>query len=213
MIKEKKKKNIGTLIALFALIVSAISLLISVRSCRVKERVKHLHIIPQIEVFYLQSKRYDRVVFRNTSPIEIVSLSINYKTYGFDKEKDKYRVVATNGGQSIIDDSGQNWIFRSKLSPNEIISEFIGDLSSGSEVIQDKLVVVRVFDLTYYRHSDMSKFGKRIVFFIDNGKVYTYNEARKIEALRNPIEQLDAFIQKYLNKSPLLGDVKIKKNN
>lgn len=211
-IRKQIKKNQNIIISLLAFIVALISLGISLRSCRLEERVKHLHIVPQMEVSYLQKKDYDFVVFRNTSPIEIVSLSVNYKAYGFDKEKGKYRIVMA-GSKNVIDDLGRNWIFKSKLAPNEIISEFVGELSSGSKSPQEKLIVTRVFDITYYRPSDMSRFGKREVFFIDNGKIYTYNEARKIEALRSPLEQLDAFIQKYLDEPRLLGDVQIKKNN
>lgn len=205
----KKRDNI---ISFFALIVAVISLAISLRSCQLVEVTNYLHIIPQLEVSYLQNENSDFLVLRNKSPIDIISLSVNYRAYGFDKEQNRYRIVMA-GGKNIIDDLWENWIYKTKLAPNKIVSEFLGELSSGSKSPQGKFIVVRVFNIVYYRPSDMSRFEKREIFFLDGGKIYSYNEARKIEKLRNAVNELDAYIRKSYDGLIRLGGPQVKKTD
>lgn len=198
------KKHHATLISIMALVFSGISLLVSIRGCRLTERVEHQHIVPNIEVSYVQSKEWDQIVFRNRSPIDIGPIYVNYKAYGFDKEKDKWR-IAIWSNKSIIDDPGERWIDIPKLEPNQPHSEHLGELTSGYESPQSKLIVARVFEIEFYRPSDMTKFEKREIFFVDGGTVYKYEEASKLNDFRKPVRELEPFIREHSNDAAPMG--------
>ncbi len=200
-------------LSIYAFLVSIISLFISYKAYQLSESTNHLHIIPNIELTYIQDKNSDHLVIKNKSPVEIVSLSINYKAYGFDKERNEYKIAAA-GNKNIFDDLGENWIYKDKLGPNESINEYLGELSSGSESPSKQLIIARVFDITYFRPADMNKFQKRSVFFIDGNTIYSYAEAMKTKHLTRPVQKLDEFINK-ISKIPDVTplNINIKKVN
>jgi hypothetical protein len=76
-------------------------------------------------------------------------------------------------------------------------------------------IVVRIFDVNYYRESDMKKYTNKAIFFIEKGRVYSYSQALKFAPLKDPIEKLDDFItrSKLLNSSSKMREKNLQKND
>jgi len=189
-------EKIVTAISSLALIISVISVCISIKGCQIEERINYLHMIPEVEIAYVQDMHTDYFILSNKSAIDIVSVSVDYKAYGFEKDKGEYRVAMAQS-ENAVDDLGERWIYVNKLQPNEKVPKFLGEFTSGTECAQRKLVIARVFNITYYRAKDMMQFKKRVVFFVDNCKVYDYSEAAKDKGLKKAVIDLDPFINKH----------------
>lgn len=180
-------------------LLSASGLALSIKNMfhqnNIEERLNYLHIDPELNCFLYQDNELSYFTIKNNSPINVVALSVDYITYGYLKDKNEYSIAMSGGGNTTIFDSmGKYWIFRKKLEPNEKISEFVGQLGFG-KLLMNNIIAVRVFNVEYYRESDMKKYNKRIIFFLDGDKFYTYSEALKVVSLQKPIEKLEDFIR------------------
>lgn len=54
-------------------------------------------------------------------------------------------------------------------------------------------VVTVIFEITYFRDSDMEQFVDKSIFILDGETIYSYKNALKQDFLKEPIEQLAAF--------------------
>jgi len=193
-------------ISICALIVSIISIgvstIFSIRSCNVENKLHKLHIDPTLDYYLVRSNDKKALEFylKNKSPISVVNLSVSHKSFDFDSKLNKY-VVERPAASSIFDSPGQNWIFKAKVDPNEQIGEKEYQIIARFNFYEGKidLIVAAIFEITFYRESDMKLFNNKAIFFFDGERIYSYQNALNLEHLKQPIEQLSEFENKMLN--------------
>jgi hypothetical protein len=185
---------LATWISFAAITVAAISLLVSVRGCLTTEKLSYLHVEPNVTAFLMRDDKSNMFVLKNDSPIRAVSLSVRFRSYVYIIPNGQYHIEMPASG-SILDSPGENWIFEKTLEPNETISSRILTLPYGRGFHPESWVIVREFVVKDYRESDMSEYTKRAIFFVDETRIYSYEEALEVEQMHGPIAQLDDFIR------------------
>ena len=193
-------------ISIYALTISiisiGISIVFSVRSCNFENKLHKLHIDPTLGYYLVRSNDKKSLEFylKNKSPIPVVNLSVSHKSFDFYDKLNKY-VVERPAASSIFDSPGQNWIFKPKVDPNESIGKKEYQIISRFKFYEGKinLIVAAIFEITFYRESDMKQFNNKAIFFFDGKRIYSYQNALDQEHLRQPIEQLPAFELKTIN--------------
>ena len=193
-------------ISIYALIISiisiGISIVFSIRSCNFENKLHKLHIDPTLDYYLVRSNDKKSLEFylKNKSPIPVVNLSVSHKSFDFYGKLNKY-VVERPAASSIFDSPGQNWIFKPKVDPNESIGKKEYQIISRFKFYEGKinLIVAAIFEITFYRESDMKQFNNKAIFFFDGERIYSYQNALEQEHLKQPIEQLPAFELKTIN--------------
>ncbi len=115
-------------LGIFAFIISIISLIVSIgfsiRSFSFENKLNKLHIDPVLDYYLVRStdKKALEFYLKNKSPIPVVNLSVNFKSFDFYCKLNKY-VVERSAASSILDSPGENWIFKSVVKPNESIGK------------------------------------------------------------------------------------------
>ncbi len=94
---------------------------------------------------------------------------------------------------SILDSPGENWIFRNKVVPNESVGKKDYLILDQLVLHPKDTVVTVIFEITYFRDSDMEQFVDKAIFILDGETIYSYKKALKQDFLKEPIEQLPAF--------------------
>jgi len=191
--------NIGT-ISIWALVISIISIGIStffsIKSCSFENRLNKLHIDPVLDYYLVRSidKKTLEFYLKNKSPIPAVNLSVNFKTFDFYCKLNKY-VVERPASSSILDSPGENWIFKSVVHPNESIGKKENQIISLLDSYGGKvdIIVAAIFEIVFYRDSDMKQFRNKAIFFFDGERIYSYKNALNQNHLKQPVEQLSAF--------------------
>lgn len=131
---------------------------------------------------------------KNKSPIPVVNLSVNFKSFDFFCKSNKY-AVERPAAHSILDSPGENWIFKSVVKPNESIGKKEDQIISLFNAYEGKvdLIVAAIFEIVFYRDSDMKQFRNKAIFFFDGERIYSYQNALNQNHLKQPVEQLSAF--------------------
>lgn len=111
----------------------------------------------------------------------------------YGEEAGKY-IFQMTYGDSVLDTPGTKWIFKPHLVPNGIIDKNINTSYPGFKLHPPSTVIVRIFDVEYYRESDMKRYFKRAIFFVTGERVFNYSQALDVEVLQKPIEQLENYI-------------------
>lgn len=187
-------------LGIFAFIISIISLFVSVgfsiRSCSFENKLNKLHIDPVLDYYLARSidKKTLEFYLKNKSPIPVVNLSVNFKFYDFYCKSNKY-AVERPASSSILDSPGQNWIFKSVVNPNESIGKKEDQIVSLFSAYEGKvdIIVAAIFEIVFYRDSDMKQFRNKAIFFFDGERIYSYQNALNQNHLKQPVEQLSAF--------------------
>jgi hypothetical protein len=200
------KSNIDKNISIWALIISVISIGISVafgiRSCSFENKINKLHVDPILSYYLVRSidKKGLEFVLKNESPIPVVNLSVTFKAFDFDLKLNKY-IVERPASSSIFDSPGENWIFKSKVNPHETIGRIDTFIVKMLDLNKEKidLIEAMIFDITFYRESDMKLFQNKAIFFFDGEKIYSYKNALIEGNLNQPVEQLSKFEQEMKN--------------
>ncbi len=187
-------------LSIFASIISIISIIVSigfsVRSCSLENKLNKLHIDPVIDCYLVRSSDKKALEFyiKNKSPIDVVNLSVSYKSLYFDVKLDKY-VTERPAASSIFDEPGQNWIFKPKVSPNESIGKKEHQILSQFRFYNGKydMISTLIFEIVYYRYFDMKQFNTKAIFFFDGERIYSYKNALEQEKFIKLIDKLPEF--------------------
>ncbi len=199
-------KHLTEKISIYALIISIISIgvtiVFSIKQCNFENKLHKLHIDPTLDYYLVRStdKKSLEFYLKNKSPIPVVNLSVSHKSLDFDSKLKKY-VVERPAASSILDSPGENWIFKQKVKPNESIGKIEYQIINRFKFYEGKLniIVVAIFEITFYRESDMKQFNNKAIFFLDGERIYSYKNALDQEHLKKPIEQMPAFELKLLH--------------
>jgi hypothetical protein len=138
---------------------------------------------------------------KNKSPISVVNLSVSYRKFDFSIKSNKY-IIERPAASSILDSPGENWIFKPKLNPNEPIGRKDSQIISIYDFYKNKrieIIVAAIFDITFYRESDMKKYNNKAIFFFDGERIFSYQNALNEDRLKAPIEKLSEFENKLIN--------------
>lgn len=198
-------KTMETKISLWALFVSIISIGISaffsIKSCNFENRINKLHVDPTMSYYLVRSidKKGLEFVLKNESPIPVVNLSVGYTTYDFSMKLNKY-LAQRPATTTIFDSPGKNWIFKPKVEPNEPIGKKDTQIISRFEFFKDlpEMISVHVFEITFYRESDMKQFHNKAIFFFNGERIYSYQNALREEGFKQAIENLPEFEQRIM---------------
>ena len=81
------------------------------------------------------------------------------------------------------------------LKPNESIGKKEYQIISLFNAYLGKvdIIVAAIFEIVFYRESDMKQFKNKAIFFFDGEKIYSYQNALNQDHLKQPVEQLPAF--------------------
>jgi len=195
--------NIGTKISIWALIISIVSIGISaffsIKSCNFENRINKLHIDPIMSYYLVRSidKKGLEFVLKNESPIPVVNLSVSLKSYDYSTKLNEY-IAERPAISTIFDSPGENWIFKPKVNPNEPIGRKDTQIISMFQAYKEEAEMLSaiVFEITFYRESDMKQFHNKAIFFYNGEKIYSYQNALREEGLQQAIEKLPEFEQK-----------------
>ena len=187
-------------LGIFAFFISIISLLVSVgfsiRSCGFENKLNKLHIDPVLDYYLARSidKKTLEFCLKNKSPIPVVNLSVNFKSFDFYCKPNKYAVERPSAS-SILDSPGENWIFKAEVNPNESIGKKEDQIISLFNAYEGKvdIIIAAIFEIIFYRDSDMKQFKNKAIFFFDGERIYSYKNALNQSHLKQPVEQLSAF--------------------
>ncbi|MEA1946567.1 MAG: hypothetical protein U9N83_04605 [Thermodesulfobacteriota bacterium] len=165
-------KHLTEKISIYALIISIISIgvtsMFSIKQCNFENKLHKLHIDPTLDYYLVRSidKKSLEFYLKNKSPIPVVNLSVSHKSFDFYSKLKKY-VVERPAVSSILDSPGQNWIFKQKVEPNESICKKEYQIISRFKFYEGKLnlIVAAIFEITFYRESDMKQFNNKAIFF------------------------------------------------
>jgi hypothetical protein len=145
------------------------------------------------------------VVVKNDGPISIVSLGVTHELFSFDKIKNN--ITNKIGITNPTNDIGGNYvIFKNILNPKEFVTLPLSKISYElDEYNRTYGISAYVFDLDYYRPSDMKHYNKRAVFFYDNGTVYRDRDFTNNSYYRSIMKGIDSqsFISKNQSYPPI----------
>jgi hypothetical protein len=172
-VKEANKMANWTLgISIVALLISGISLYYSYEQIKILKETNYLQIEPDISCYLDYPKNENpTVVIKNNAPVKIVSIGVKHKLFEYNKNNDKISLAASMG--NIVDDFGGDYmLFKPELGPKEFIMSQLAKISWDGN--QSQFVIIYLFEIDYFRESDMKYFNKKEIFFIDGGKVYRH---------------------------------------
>ena len=156
----------------------------AVYTCQYDRTVLQRHITPDVKCHFLQasvSPRKYGLVLENKSPIDLVSLSVDAKTFAFSKSEQKARFGF----------AGQVCDLR-KVSPDVLPTNWfeLDAFKRGQRVevpdvpaLANPSGYIEAFRylVSYYRSSDLELFKKRCLFFADDGLRVSNKDFRKSE--------------------------------
>jgi hypothetical protein len=168
--------------SLLALVVSLASLALGIMSFTFSRGLAHLHMEPTVKcLFDFPNDANPVLLVTNNGDIAVASLSVTHSFYVFNKSTLDLS-AAGQSGNLFRDDV----LYREELRPADYVSL---ELVRFDPV--DGFIGVYVFDLKFYRQSDMRSFCRREVFYVDEGRVYSRSEFMKTTSYRPIMEQIE----------------------
>jgi hypothetical protein len=194
--KYHSEKRISICALIISIISIVIALVFSIRGWDIETKLNKLHIEPQVDCYLVRriDKKSLEFYLRNTSPIPLVNLSVAHRYFVYFSKSNAYHVDMP-ASSSILNTPGQNWLFQQELTPNESVGKREFQILSQLEAYEGRatIVIAAIFDITFYRETDMKQFSNKAIFFLDNEKIYSYRNALDQDHLMEPIRQLAAF--------------------
>ena len=173
-----EKESIAIGISLLALLVAAFSAYYSYDQDKIIKDINYFHIDPEIEcIFNYPQIDLPTIIIKNKSPIKIVSFELSHTFYEFDKGNKEISLYYSVGN-TIDDFAGRNAIFEQELDPHEIVYMPLPKLEQDGHH-PTNMIFVYLFDMSYYRATDMKYYSERRLYFVDNGTIYNHSEFMK----------------------------------
>jgi len=180
-------------ISILALIISMAALLYTHKQSSLASKQAHLHIEPVIKTYFDLPKEKNPVfVIANEGNIPVVSLSVGYRDFVFDKNIEK--IVSATKAVHIFSPGA---IFREKLKPTEYERMELLKVSP-----QDRLIVVYEFFIKYFREKDMKKFERNEYCFVDGFNVVSHVDFLKNRFYRTLMSEINNFTMPAYERIP-----------
>jgi len=181
-LRENWKSALPIAISVLALGVSVWSVRVNVERNRIARSLAHSHIEPTVKcLFDLPEDGNPVFLVTNNGDIPAVSLAIAHNLYVFDKATLEL-TMSSQAGNLFTDDM----IYREELKPTEYVSQellWVGPV--------EELIAVYLFNLRYYRETDMQRFDRQETFFVDDGQVYSHSEFRRTTSYRPIMAEIE----------------------
>jgi len=133
------------------------------------------------------------IVVKNNGPISIVSLGVKHSFFSFNKVKNEIDMRAQMK-DSVNDIGGEYVMFNKILNPKEFV--FMPLLNAADEYDsynKSYSILAYLFDIDYYRESDMKNYSMRAIYFVDNGKVYNEKDFLKNSYYQIIMKKIDSY--------------------
>jgi hypothetical protein len=109
----------------------------------------------------------------NDGPIKVVSMDVMYHMYVYNLDNSSYM----NGGTLGSTKGKFKYIFEKEF---DVFAESKkGAFNLSMDFPNQHVVAVNIFDIRYYRDSDLKEYRRKDIFFIDNGVISTHREYMK----------------------------------
>lgn len=169
LLKSIKKLNTTTTWSNGIMIVLTVTMIfLMIASIGINRSLGRL-VTPQIKVSIPRILPDDRLWLgiTNTGPINVVTLSIDFKELVFSENNYIRRCITTSNAFYGL---GKNWLTKDIIKPADIV---IPDKFPTTLIPNGEYMEVKVFDVRYYRESDLKEYKTQKVFFIDkNREIY-----------------------------------------
>jgi len=170
------------------IIISTIALLISCISYSNVRKLNYQHIKPGISCkLNYPLKDNPTIIIKNESPIKIVSLGIKHRLFTFDKRTNEVG-IGVLAGDAL---GGENMIFQEELGPSAFTYQQLIKISENGHHPTGKIIIY-LFNMRYYRPTDMKQYDDREIYFVDEGTVYTHKEFMDNPYYKDIISQIQA---------------------
>ncbi len=110
-----------------------------------------------------------RLIITNTGAIKVVAFSVDYKSYLYDVPN---ATIASYG--ELAKNTTGHLIFVKELAPSEEIKQDLNGFNWKSYAVG-----VYIFELKFYRESDMKLFTHKYIYFIDNYNIFLEKDYSK----------------------------------
>jgi hypothetical protein len=211
-----EKESIAIGISLLALIIAGFSAYYTYDQDKIIKDLNYFHVDPKIEcILNYPQNDLPIVIIKNKSPIKIVSFGLSHTFYEFNKES-KNISLYYSVGNTIDDFAGENAIFEHELDPHGIVYMSLPKLEQDGHHPKD-MIFIYLFDISYYRATDMKYYSERRLYFVDNGTIYNHSEFLKTQYYNNIMDNIDKYSPKrydnWTKMENLAEILSIKKNN
>lgn len=168
--------------ASLALLVAALSAYFARQQNEVAKSLAHLHMEPVVQTTMdIADTGHPVFVVQNDGDIPIASLSLRHSMYGFDARTKDVAVEVRSG--TIM---SERMAFVENLPPARFHREELVTLSPSPPN-----VAVHVFDIQYYRASDMKQFRRTEYWFVDGGQAFDHKTYRSNPNYRDAMQAID----------------------
>lgn len=175
--------NLDRWIAVAAFLISLASAYVSCRQDALTRRVAQQHLAPDVgALFDFPVKDNPVLVLVNRGDTPAASLSVTHDFFTYQKSKSQ---VLFRGSAGRAFDTPL--VFVKEFGPKEHFSQSLSKVSP----VNDR-VHVYVFNLRWYRLTDMAPYEKRELFFVDDGIVVDHSAFRSRPYYEEVLRQLDA---------------------
>lgn len=134
---------------------------------------------PKVEYFFEENEgmdKWDFFTLKNNGPFDIVSVTVSIQRYGYEKGGRKWYLFS--GDKPGFSD--YSFVARSIKAFEQARIKTHSETTIGNVNIN-----AIVFDVVYYRESDMNPYEAHIVYLVDDGVVYNRKEALEDDYMRS----------------------------
>lgn len=157
-------------LAIASLIIALSSSIFTYMQYNIANRAFYSHINPELSFnlsAYKKQNYFQPIIkIKNSSPINIVSLTSDFILLQYNKNRKKFHLIPNS---ALIENQviKEHLIFEKNLDPNGFIYSELGMVISTDS--KDSVFIFIIFS-TYYRQTDMEEFKKKKIYFFENGK-------------------------------------------
>ena len=219
--RKGQKDCLSRGLSVIAILISFGSFWYTCQQHKLTSKSLKIHIKPEVVCTLVPPlpRTYTKLVLNNNSPISAMNLSVNYITLAYNKLSKQIdgMDIGFIGSFVLTDDekereatierflqtgsTGDQWLYKTELAPNESIGKAFNNPYLSDKVQQidsysrkDRIIVLN-FELTYYRDTDGQKFEKVCRYYVEGNSIYTPEEFRT----RDYYEKMDSLVVEYLN--------------
>lgn len=156
----------------------------------------HLADIGSLNIFALDNNSTSEsplIVVKNNGPISIVSLGIKHRFFSFNKAKNKIE-SSIQMTDSVNDIGGEYMIFKKILNPKEYVFQTLVNSNHEYDSYNNSyLILIYLFNIDYYRESDMKNYSMDVIYFVDNGRVYKKDDFINNRYYQTIVKDIDSY--------------------
>lgn len=166
-----------TIITIVSLLIGFSNSYLYIRGCSTSEKLAHLHVEPNIKLYIEGKPPEGKVTVYNNGPINAVSFSASRIVILVPIGNSPYSGKISYGGKREYDPNNEIWKFVLHFNPKDNFQDRIIFYGYTSNI--ESHIAIHIFDLTYYRESDMKKYDRRVLFFDDGQKIMSHDKFKE----------------------------------